>query len=279
MGQGSVANFGNTAGTGTVGADRFIGPVTGDVTGNVSGSTGAYSGAVTVGGNLTTNGYIYESAATGITAGTTRNQGGATALTKEINRIDTATAPSAGSYLGDGVLLPLAAAGLDIMVWNNTAYPVQVYGNTSDTINGVAAGTGIPIPPSSIYIFVAASTSSWIVDGTGMGNSGGYATETTLDGITAHSGGGQGSATALPAMINRVTTVAAGNDSVVLPATAVGLSITVINAAASNALAVFPPSGSYINALSINAAFSVAAGKTATFYACNSTQWHSILSA
>jgi hypothetical protein len=31
-------NFGNSAGTGTVGADGFLGPLTGNVTGNVSGT-------------------------------------------------------------------------------------------------------------------------------------------------------------------------------------------------------------------------------------------------
>src|SRR6185503_4922743 len=62
-----------------------------------------------------------ESAAIAITAGTTRTQAGATVLANEINRIDTSTAPSAGTTLGDGVALPAAAAGYDVLVWNNTA--------------------------------------------------------------------------------------------------------------------------------------------------------------
>jgi hypothetical protein len=42
---------------------------------------------------------------------------------------------------------------------------------------------------------------------------------------------------------------------------------------------VFPASGEAINALGANAAFALAAGKTATFYCYTAAQWHSILSA
>ena len=46
---------------------------------------------------ISLSGLFYESSLTAITAGTTRTQAGATALTKEVNRIDTSTAPPAGS--------------------------------------------------------------------------------------------------------------------------------------------------------------------------------------
>ena len=60
------------------------------------------------------------------------------------------------------------------------------------------------------------------------------------DTLTAHSGGGQTNALALTGIMNRITTVAAGNDSVVLPVSLAGMEITVINAAASNSMNVFP---------------------------------------
>ena len=91
------------------------------------------------------------------------------------------------------------------------------------------------------------------------------------DTLTAHSGGGQTNALALTGIMNRITTVAAGGDSVVLPVSLAGMEITVINAAASNSMNVFPSAadnaaaGGKINALSANAAFAVAAGKTAVF--------------
>lgn len=99
------------------------------------------------------------------------------------------------------------------------------------------------------------------------------------DAITAHAGGGQGSAVLLTSDINRVTTVGSAGDSVVLPAAVVGMEITVTNAAGVNSMNVFPASGEQINAAGANAAFAVAAGKTAVFSSAKLTQWHAVLTA
>src|SRR2546423_14651994 len=102
------------------------------------------------------------------------------------------------------------------------------------------------------------------------------------DNITAHAGGGQGSATALPSAINRVTTVATAADSVVLPAATAaiaGMTVTVINSAASNSLTAYPASGDAINILSANTGLAIAAGKTAEFICTGAGHWHAILSA
>jgi hypothetical protein len=101
------------------------------------------------------------------------------------------------------------------------------------------------------------------------------------DNLTAHAGGGQALATAIPGnvQIARVTVVGSAADSVILPASVSGLEITVVNAAAANAMNVFPAVGEIVNALAANAAFSVAAGKTCTFYCATSGQWHTQLSA
>jgi hypothetical protein len=245
------------------------------------GISGSINGGWTFAGNLnmpvgTLNN---ESAKIAITAGTTRTQAGATALANEINRIDTSTAPSAGTTLGDGVVLPAAAGGLDLLVWNNTVNPIQVYANGSDTINGVAGATGIMLPPGGVYIFLAASTVSWACDGVGAGASGQFPTVTTVDGLTAHAGGGQGSALALPAQINRVTVVGSAADSVILPASKAGMQIITVNGAASNSMNVFPATGETINALSANTAFAVAAGKTCQFFCPLNGAWHALLSA
>ena len=82
-------------------------------------------------------------AAVGIVAGTTRTQAGATALTAEVNRIDTSTAPAVGTTLGDGVVLMGSGAGLDITVINNSGNPIQIYGNGTDTIDGAAGSIGV----------------------------------------------------------------------------------------------------------------------------------------
>jgi hypothetical protein len=216
-----------------------------------------------------------------ITAGTTRTQAGATLITADITTINTSTAPAAGSMLGDGVILPVVGSGTDrIFLINNTANPVQLYGNGSDTVNGVAGSTGIVLPPNSATVVVEAAAGAWSAVSTGQGYSGSLPTGTAISGLTAHAGGGQGSATALPALINRVTTVASAGDSVVLPTSVAGMEgLVVVNATATNSMNVFPASGDAINALGANAAFAVAAGKAATFYCANAGQWHAVLSA
>lgn len=96
--------------------------------------------------------------------------------------------------------------------------------------------------------------------------------------ISAFAGGGQASATQLSAVLNRVTVVATLADSVKLPVAAGGLQITVANASAV-ALNLFPSTGDAINALAANAAFSVAAGKTAIAYSMVPGFWQIVLSA
>src|SRR6202011_1897052 len=70
-----------------------------------------------------------------------------------------------------------------------------------------------------------------------------------VDNITAHAGGTQALGTKLTGILNRVTTVATATDSVLLPASGAGLELTVINAATTNSMNVFPATGEIINAL------------------------------
>ena len=58
-----------------------------------------------------------------------------------------------------------------------------------------------------------------------------------------------------------------------------GIQVIVANAHATNAMNVFPQTGDKINALAANAAFSVPAGKTCSFYCMGAGTWHSLLSA
>ncbi|HZU32609.1 MAG TPA: hypothetical protein VFB79_15940 [Candidatus Angelobacter sp.] len=99
--------------------------------------------------------------------------------------------------------------------------------------------------------------------------------------ITAHAGGGQGSATPLTTAYNRVTTVATAADSVLLGATTNGPQppTVVRNDAATNSLNVFPSTGDAINNLAANAAFAVPAGKSAIFFCVAAGQWITVLSA
>lgn len=166
-------------------------------------------------------------ATVGITAGTTRTQAGATALSTGINRVDTSTAPSTGSTLGDGVILP-ASSPDRIFVINNTANIIQVYGNGSDTINGVAGATGIPLPSGDVGEFVCAAAGSWNFD-PGIGASGALPLVLAVTGVAA-AGNSQSTATQLVADFNKVTTATASSAyGVALPVAKPGLDVLIEN--------------------------------------------------
>ncbi len=90
-------------------------------------------------------------------------------------------------------------------------------------------------------------------------------------------GSTQGTATAITKQTNEFTTVGSGQGAV-LPSPEQGEFIFVQNSGA-NALNVYPASGHSINALAANAAFSLAVGKNALFWAATATKWYANLSA
>ena len=216
---------------------------------------------------------IRPSFANGLTAFATGGQTNALLLAAMINRVTTVTTA------GDSVKLPASVAALQITVINKGANPMQVFGSGTDTINGVATATGISQPPNSVSVYTCTVAGLWESESIGQGFSGQLPTVSTTNGITAFSTGGQASAVLLTTVINRVTTVAAANDSVKLPAAVAGLVITVTNAAAVNSMNLFPNTGDAINALAANAAFAIVAGKTATLSCAVAGQWHAVLSA
>jgi len=90
--------------------------------------------------------------------------------------------------------------------------------------------------------------------------------------VTAFAGGGQTSATALTSQVNRVSTVATQGDSVKLPASAVGLAITVINRGA-NPVQVFGAGTDTINGIPTATGVSQAVGSTATYVCSVAGNW------
>lgn len=93
-------------------------------------------------------------------------------------------------------------------------------------------------------------------------------------GISA-AGTNQGSATALTRAINVVSTVAAGANGVVMPTAVAGMNVIIINTSAT-ALNVYPASSAAIDALALNAAFSLSAGAKLQFIATSTTQWYTL---
>lgn len=138
---------------------------------------------------------------------------------------------------------------------------------------------------SALTLLLAATAVAFAVNVTGQFTQtenqvvrGAYFRMSTTGAITAFAGGGQASAVALDSGYNVVTTVASAADSVKLPSCGIsgpiaagglgntdGMMVWVTNAAAANSMNVYPQTGQSINALSANAAYAVAAGKTVAF--------------
>lgn len=116
-------------------------------------------GATAADQTLTCNGnfnavYVRGSVGNALTAaGATRAD--ALQLAAQINNITTAAA-------GTGVILPVGTVGMRISVFNAGANAVQVYASASETIDGTAGSTGVPLTNAKRcdYFFVAANT--WI---------------------------------------------------------------------------------------------------------------------
>jgi len=99
-------------------------------------------------------------------------------------------------------------------------------------------------------------------------------------GITA-AGSTQGTATALNAAVNLVSTVAAGANGVILPAAEISDQLYVYNddGAGGDSLTVYPDSGSKINGGATNSGVSLAANTMMLFKKVTSTRWVAMLSA
>lgn len=221
----------------------------------------------------TNGGFLYESAVDNVTAGAGGGRANAVLLVSEMTRVSTV------ATVGDSVALPLSAAGLTVILENASNKAMQVFGFVNATINGQPFATGVSQMAGSVVIYTCYAYGSWYANGLGTGYFGSLETMSNVNGVVAFAGGGQTSATPLTAMMSRITTVTTAGDSVVLPATAPGLQLLVVNAGAGNSLNVFPASGDAINALGANVAFALASTKTVTFYCMNAGQWHSLLSA
>jgi hypothetical protein len=77
------------------------------------------------------------------------------ALTAQWNNITSAAS-------GTGVTLPAAVAGSVIGINHAGANAIQVYGAGSDTIDGVAAATGVPLTNAKRALFICFAAPAWI---------------------------------------------------------------------------------------------------------------------
>lgn len=80
---------------------------------------------------------------------------GATPLTGDINIVTTVATAA------DSVLLPTSVAGMVVYVSNTSANAMQVFGAGTDTINGVATGTGVSQAAGKTAVYVCATAGAW----------------------------------------------------------------------------------------------------------------------
>jgi hypothetical protein len=118
----------------------FVGNVTGNVTGEVTGAVSASTLALT-------------GVSGAITARAGGGKGSATALTAVVNRVTTVATAA------DSVLLPApTAVGQILIIDNRGANACQVFGQGTDTIDGVATGTGISQAAGTTGLYIAMTT-------------------------------------------------------------------------------------------------------------------------
>lgn len=114
----------------------------------------AVTGATTLTGNLTASGYVLQSVGNALSAaGTTRAD--ATQLAKSRNILSTVAS-------GTGVILPVGVIGMRVTVFNNGANPVQVYASASETVDGTAGATGVPLANAKRADFFFNAANTWL---------------------------------------------------------------------------------------------------------------------
>lgn len=191
---------------------------------------------------------------------------GYTPLNAASNLSDVANAATVRSNLGLVIGTNVQAYSANLASWSALApsakqdalgyTPLNAASNLSDVANAATARSNIGAQASLGYtpLNKAGDTATGLIQ------------QLAVDNITARAGGGKASATALTGQINRIATVATAADSALLPASAAGLWVIVINDGA-NAAQIFGAGTDTINGVATGTGVSQGAGYT-TIYSC-----------
>jgi hypothetical protein len=222
--------------------------------------------------------YLLESNTDSITARSGGGQASATKLVGELSRITVATATSAPF---DSVALPPSQSGLTLIICNHSNNPIQVFGDNTaaDLIDDVATATGVTQMGNSLVIYSCYTAGNWYTNGLASGFVRGYSLQTfSASTIAANVGGTQGTGTPVTNMLHNVT-AAGASYSITLPASTVGMEITIHNVSTQTIL-VFPNAGGtgteQINALAANAAISMLTNTSTVFTCTTAGFWFTV---
>jgi len=229
---------------------------------------GAFAGNIP----LQAGDYILESSQDNITATAGGGQTNAYQISSQTARV------AVVATSGDSVQLPSSAPGLEILLINHGANPMQVFGNGTDQIDDVASSTGVSQMQNSFVLYSCASAGKWYTEGLATGFQPGTSLQTfSAAQIAANATNTQAAGTPVASMLVNVTAGAAG--SVTLPVSASGLEITVHNISAYT-VSVFPNAGGTgtekINSGAANAALSLPTGTSTVFTCQTAGQWYTV---
>jgi hypothetical protein len=183
-----------------------------------------------------------------------------------------------GALTVQGAITSSGTATLNaITVANNSSL---VTATATSSLN-LSTGAVVSGSTKTVNIGTAGVSGSTTTIAIGSAVSGATST-TTLNGLVINSitaavsaaGTTQGTATGLVSNINNVTVVTAAAAGVRLPTAVAGMRILVRNSDSADTLSIYPATGGTINALSANAAFTLAAGSTIELMATTATQWY-----
>jgi hypothetical protein len=226
--------------------------------------------------NVGVLGFFFESYQDNIVPFNGGGQASATPLTTELSRI-TLSVGTAAPY--DSVLLPPSAAGMTLFIVNHSANPIQVFGTGSDQVDDTTSTTGVTQMGNSTVLYFCATAGNWYTEGLAGGFVRGLALQTfSSNTIAANATGTQASGTAVTTMMTNVSSAGA-NYSITLPASLVGMDITVHNVS-TQTIVVFPNAGGTgtekINALGANAGISMPTNTSAQFTCAALGQWYTV---
>ena len=216
--------------------------------------------------------YLLESSMDGITA----TAGGGITNSYQITSQTTRIAVVA--TIGDSVMLPPSAPGLELLIVNHGLNAMQVFGNGSDQVDDQVNSAGVAQMSNSMVIYTCATAGKWYTEGLASGFAASLGLQTfSYATIAANIANSQAAGTPITVMLTNLTATAAA--SATLPPSVPGLEMTVHNISAFIVL-VFPSAAGTgtekINSGAANAALSLPAN-TSTVFTCNvAGQWYSV---